>query len=225
MTCQNRLNRSDPRRKAWQRSLATIVMLGGFLAAVPAGAYPPLFGARETRSENLRPFQKWLSALDRHLTEHGMLNGPCTPNGLERCQLHVWRSFLESLQPLDRRAQIDAINTFVNNHPYVADLVNWGTEDYWETPREFLDRNGDCEDYAIAKFLSLRYLGFSNDALRIVVLQDLNLRIHHAILAVYLDGEILALDNQIKAAISTERIRHYKPIYSINEQSWWLHRQ
>lgn len=192
---------------------------------MPAGATPALFGARETRSENLRPFQKWLGMMERHLADTAALNASCTPNGVERCLIHTWRGYLDSLQRLDRRAQVEAVNKFANDHPYVADLVNWGVEDYWETPREFLDRNGDCEDYAIVKFLSLRYLGFDNDALRIVVLQDLNLRIHHAILVVYLDSDVLALDNQIKAVVSTERIRHYKPIYSINEQAWWLHRQ
>jgi predicted transglutaminase-like cysteine proteinase len=206
-------------------ALAAATLLCGLLITLPSEASPPLFGAHETRSENLRPFQKWLGALDRHFSDRKVLDGPCMPSGLERCVLHDWRGFLESLQRLDRRAQVEAINKFVNDHPYVTDLVNWGMDDYWETPREFLERSGDCEDYAIAKFLSLRFLGFDNDSLRIVVLKDLNLQIYHAVLAVYLDGDILALDNQIKTVVSTERIRHYRPIYSINERFWWLHRQ
>lgn len=225
MAHQHRRNEDHHLRMMRRRALAAATLLCGLFIAMPAGASPPLFGARETRSENLRPFQKWLGALDRHFGERTALEGPCVPGGLERCVLQNWRGFLESLQRLDRRAQVEAINKFVNTHPYVTDLVNWGVDDYWETPREFLERNGDCEDYAIAKFLSLRFLGFDNDSLRIVVLKDLNLQIYHAVLAVYLDGDILALDNQIKAVVSTERIRHYRPIYSINERFWWLHRQ
>ena len=58
-----------------------------------------------------------------------------------------------------------------------------------------------------------------------VVLQDLNLRIPHAILIVNVDGRQLVLDNQIPQVVEAATIRHYRPIYSVNETSWWLHRQ
>ena len=48
---------------------------------------------------------------------------------------------------------------------YLEDLANYGLPDYWATPLQFLDRDGDCEDYAIAKFVSLRELGFAADEL------------------------------------------------------------
>lgn len=73
--------------------------------------------------------------------------------------------------------------------------------------------------------MSLRALGFDVAQLRIVVLQDLNLKVAHAILAVEIDGQTWILDNQIKRVIEEERIRHYRPVYSVNEQSWWLHRK
>ena len=60
--------------------------------------------------------------------------------------------------------------------------------------------------------------------MRIVIVQDLNLKVAHAILAVYVDGTIKILDNQIKQVVDAETIRHYRPIYSVNEDAWWLHR-
>ena len=60
--------------------------------------------------------------------------------------------------------------------------------------------------------------------MRIVVMNDMNLKSAHSVLVVYLDGEALILDNQIAQVINAKRIRHYKPIYSINERNWWLHR-
>ena len=57
-----------------------------------------------------------------------------------------------------------------------------------------------------------------------MVLKDLNLKIGHAVLAVYLDDKILILDNQIKVVADSRRIAHYRPVYSINEQHWWRHR-
>ena len=88
----------------------------------------------------------------------------------------------------------------------------------------FRMQNGDCEDYAIAKFMALRALGFENPEMRIVVLNDLNLGIAHAILVVYVDGKALVLDNQIRSVVPADSIRHYQPVYSVNEEGWWLHR-
>ena len=105
-----------------------------------------------------------------------------------------------------------------------TELANWGVEDYWETPNEFLNRDGDCEDFAIAKYKSLRALGLGDDQLRIVVLQDLNLRIAHAVLVVLDGGKAWVLDNQIDQVIDADRIRHYRPYYSINASAYWLHR-
>lgn len=72
--------------------------------------------------------------------------------------------------------------------------------------------------------MSLRALGWDNDHMRIVVLKDLNLDIAHAVLVVYRDGLAWVLDNQIGEVVAADRIRHYRPYYSINEDSWWLHR-
>ena len=89
----------------------------------------------------------------------------------------------------------------------------------------FMTKDGDCEDYAIAKFMSLRQLGFDNGQMRVVVVDDLNLGVAHAILVVYLDGRAFVLDNQIASVVPAEIIRHYRPVYSINEDAWWLHRR
>ena len=43
-------------------------------------------------------------------------------------------------------------------------------------------------------------------------------------LVVYLDGRALVLDNQVPAVVDARMIAHYRAIYSINEQHWWLHR-
>ncbi|MDH5749703.1 MAG: hypothetical protein OEY85_10380, partial [Rhodospirillales bacterium] len=77
---------------------------------------------------------------------------------------------------------------------------------------------------AIAKYLTLRILGWDPDKMRIVVLNDLNLKIAHAVLIVQLDGKYLLLDNQISLVVDSDRVRHYRPIYSVNEHSWWRHK-
>ena len=105
----------------------------------------------------------------------------------------------------------------------MLDIQNYGLEDYWAIPRQFLFNGGDCEDYAIIKFFSLRWLGYPMAELRIVVLQDTNLRVPHAVLAIGQGDDALILDNQVPQALPHRRIVHYVPVYSINAQHWWLH--
>ena len=187
-------------------------------------AYVPLFESREIKSTSLGAFKQWLSVMDRYSRERKLENGPCTDADPPICHLVEWKAFLSGLKGKSRMDQLQEVNRYMNAHPYILDMVNWGVQDYWETPKEFLDRNGDCEDYAIAKFYSMRALGMDNTNLRIVVLQDMNLQIPHAILVAYVDGKAFALDNQIPEVVSTEIIHHYRPFYSINEEAWWLHR-
>lgn len=203
------------------------MMLTGAASTVNASEpiYPPLFGTRETRSTKLGPFQKWVGMLTRQKSERELYDGPCTARRFNRCHLHEWRQLLRDIAGKDRVAQMAAVNSFMNRAPYIEDSVNYGVPDYWATPLQFMDMDGDCEDYAIAKFISLRQLGFPNDQMRIVVLDDTNLGIAHAILVVYIDGHAYVLDNQIPRVVPAEIINHYRPIYSINEDTWWLHRR
>jgi len=71
--------------------------------------------------------------------------------------------------------------------------------------------------------LSLKELGFDTEKMRVVVVQDTNLRTLHAVMSLERDGDILILDNQIKEVISHQHIFHYVPVYSVNESNWWMH--
>ncbi len=200
------------------------------LALLPAAAQgvevdrPRLFGTAETRSDNLKPFTKWTVMLDRYGKERSLEIAPCAQLGALKCRPKVWREYLATVEGKPRRQQVELINSYMNQRTYIEDLPNYGVPDYWATPREFLGKDGDCEDYAIAKYMSLRTLGFKDSELRIVVVQDLNLGVAHAVLIVYLDGQALLLDNQIKMVVDATKVRHYRPYYSINEKSWWLHK-
>lgn len=138
-----------------------------------------------------------------------------------QCDKQSWEVFLHNLQGQPRLQQVQQVNSYINNSHYVRDMVNWGAEDYWETVFEFFNRRGDCEDYAIAKYFSLKKLGFTEDMLRIVVLNDANLGVLHSVLAVYVDGRIYILDNQTQAVLEDKQIHHYQPIYAINAKAWW----
>lgn len=181
-----------------------------------------LFGSTETRQSGLDIFPQWLSVLERHVRED-VPEGNCDSQQFNRCHLKQWLTYLESLKGQSLRRQLNSINQYANQKEYILDIDNYGLEDYWAIPKQFLDRGGDCEDYAITKLLSLRWLGYQQLQSRIVVLQDANLGIPHAVLAVYLDGDALILDNQVNEILSHRNIVHYIPIYSLDEKQWWVH--
>ena len=135
----------------------------------------------------------------------------------------AWLALLRGLEPEARLRQVRAINSFVNRWQYKADDENYGKRDYWATPLEFFRRSGDCEDYAIAKYQSLRLLGLPPEALRLVVVQDTVRDLPHAVLAVYLADEVYILDNLTDAVLPQRRVTNYVPYYSVNEVTRWAH--
>lgn len=193
---------------------------GGLAFATPRN----LFGSNEMRGQNLGFFPQFVDMLQRYAVDLQQRNAPCSSSAEVACVLQDWAAFITSLQGLDLRTQIERVNRFMNDIEYIEDDVNWGMEDYWATPAQFFIRAGDCEDYAIAKYMTLRSLGVPIDAMRIVVLIDNNRGIGHAILAVYVEDDVLVLDNQIQQVVSESSIYHYQPIYSLNERNWWRHR-
>jgi len=200
---------------------AALVLLAAAFGVQPATAASApsdsIFGTKELHSSNLNMFPKWRDALRRFQTELKTCTGSA-------CKTDEWQSFLDKIHDLNPEEQIRAVNRAMNDKPYVTDPVNWHMADYWATPLQFLRKDGDCEDYAISKYMALKALGFQVNDMRIVVLQDTNLGIPHAVLVVFHQGKALVLDNQVSGIVPAERIHHYQPYYSINEEGWWLHR-
>ena len=191
------------------------------LLSPPVTGASGLFGYQENIRTNLSLFPQWLSVLERNITQYTP-DGNCETNRLDQCHLKKWQNFLTRIQSLPQREQLIAVNQFANEHEYILDIENYGIDDYWATPKEFLYNNGDCEDYAIIKMLSLKKLGFDMKKIRLVVLQDTNLRTPHAVLAVESPSDTLIMDNQIDEVISHKYIMHYVPVYAVNEKKWWM---
>ena len=177
--------------------------------------YPKLFGSKEKQSRSLKAFTKWTSMFERFEAGMNQANG--------QNKISALKAELASLQGLPLNKMVSRVNTMMNAKRYVSDSSNYGQNDYWATPVEFLSRGGDCEDFAIAKYTALRMLGVPENRMRIAIVQDQQKNIPHAILIVYTDQGAMILDNQIKNAVSARSVRHYKPIFSINQNAWWLH--
>ena len=138
-------------------------------------------------------------------------------------EINKFRQDLQALKGMPMNKMVTRVNDMMNAKRYVTDKANYGKTDYWATPVEFFKKGGDCEDFAIAKYTALRALGVPENRLRIAIVQDLKKNIPHAVLIVYTDQGPMLLDNQIKTAMKADRVSHYKPIFSINQNAWWLH--
>lgn len=207
-------------------ALATIA-LWMLAVATPAAAerfYPALFRTSEVRSSDEHEFTHWIAMLDRQVSEDANGDAPCTPAGPRAaCAVREWLDFIAAERGHEPMAQLAEVNAHLNRHRYILDVVNYGIANYWATPREFAVNNGDCKDFAVAKYFTLRRLGWAVADLRVVVLQDMNLQVPHAVTVVYVGDRAYLLDNQIRDVVPADAVRHYRPFYSINEAHWWLH--
>lgn len=183
-----------------------------------------LFGSTEISADRLTALPQWARVLSKMKTERRQFRAcldnqaACTAAGLRS-----WREVAASTAGKPEIEVLKTVNAYFNRWPYKIDRELYGVSEFWATPREFMKRSGDCEDYAIAKFFVLRDLGYANDKLRIVILMDRIRRVGHAVLAVYALGDILILDSLTDLIFSHRKYRHYVPQYSMNETTRWAH--
>lgn len=115
-------------------------------------------------------------------------------------------------------------NSFWNLVPYYNDKTHWGREDFWATPIETLGSNGgDCEDYSIGKYFTLKELGIPIQKLRIVYVRALNWNEPHMVLAYYPepDADPFILDNMTNEILPASKRTDLYPIFSFNDDDLW----
>ena len=168
----------------------------------------------------LQSVPRWLDALRRNTAAPLF-----TDETVKLSATQTWKSFKESLRKLKPLPQLKAVNSFWNQWPYRTDPEVYGKPDYWATPREFRSKSGDCEDFCIAKYFTLKEVGWRTEDMRIVVVMETIRRIGHAVLAVRLDGKIYILDVLSKNVLEHSVVRNYVPQFSVNEQYKWMHMQ
>jgi predicted transglutaminase-like cysteine proteinase len=118
------------------------------------------------------------------------------------------------------RAQLENINQGVNLAiRYVSDRMQHGVADRWSSAlSSFATGQGDCEDYAIAKYAALSEAGFAAEDLRLVLVRDRTVREDHAVLAVRHDGKWLIMDNRSALLREDSEISSFTPLFAINHR-------
>ena len=142
-----------------------------------------------------------------------------------RARLVTWEDILRNDGGSDSE-KLEKINSFFNKNIFFVDDINlYGVKDYWATPVEFLSRGaGDCEDFAIAKYFSLKIMGVAEEKLRIAYVKALQQNIFHMVMLYYSTpgAEPLILDNLIDSIKPASERRDLLPIFTFNGAGLWL---
>src|SRR5882672_7239277 len=162
---------------------------------------------------------KWLGVqrrLDDEMVQLALCEGD--RDGCVSAAALQFLAIVDAAKARDGRGRLGEINRAINLaiRP-MSDLAQYGEIDVWSSPLATLARGaGDCEDYAIAKFVALRLAGISPDDLRIVIMHDTLYGEDHAVAAARLDGRWLTLDNRRMAMVEDADVRNYWPLYVID---------
>lgn len=152
------------------------------------------------------------------------LYGPTTPTAQRN--IDAWEALLKQPPSSDIHATLNRVNQFFNSRiRFTDDISVWGQQDYWATPVEALRKGaGDCEDYAIAKYFTLRQLGVPASQLRITYVKALQLNQAHMVLTWYStpDAVPLVLDNLKPNILPASARSDLLPVYSFNGEGLWI---
>jgi predicted transglutaminase-like cysteine proteinase len=116
------------------------------------------------------------------------------------------------------RARIGVINRAINLaiRP-TSDLAQWGVEDRWSSPLVTLGSGrGDCEDYAIAKYVALREAGVDENDVRLVIVRDLASGNDHAVVTTRIDDKWIVLDNRRLTLVEDVEMPRVRPLFVLD---------
>jgi predicted transglutaminase-like cysteine proteinase len=147
---------------------------------------------------------------------------------IARTRLEGWRSLIHAADELSDLEKLQRVNEFFNQVTFINDIDHWGVEDYWATPTQLLTSNGgDCEDFSIAKYFTLRQMGIPADHLRLTYVKAIKLNQAHMVLTYFKTPGVdpLVLDNLVDKIQKASSRDDLLPVYSFNAEGLWLARE
>ncbi|MFP4209003.1 MAG: transglutaminase-like cysteine peptidase [Wenzhouxiangella sp.] len=143
-----------------------------------------------------------------------------------------WKLLLEETRSEAAEEQLNRVNAFFHrNVRYQIDQQLYGEEDYWASPLETLGHGrGDCEDWAIAKYISLRHLGIPDRHLRLIYVRAQiggprsPVSQAHMVLGYYPtpNAEPIILDSLISNVLPASERTDLSPVFSFNADGLWV---
>jgi len=136
-----------------------------------------------------------------------------------------WEDLVRGSRGIPERDKLELVNLFFNKRIwFLEDREHWHRKDYWATPMETMATlGGDCEDFVIAKYFTLREIGVADRRLRLTYVRSTLVDTPHMVLAYYptQDSEPVVLDNLMDAIKPASKRRDLTPVYSFNGRSLW----
>jgi predicted transglutaminase-like cysteine proteinase len=186
--------------------------------APPAGKEP--FGLFTFRAPEGMLWRKWRGVEADMAREQTVLDR-CREDA-ESCPSYAaqFLRLIDAVKAKSGRARLEEANRAVNAAiRYVSDYAQFGEADRWSAPlATFATAKGDCEDYAIAKYVALREAGFPQEELRLVLVRDRAVRQDHAVLAARFDDRWLILDNRRSELLADSDASSFTPLFAINHR-------
>lgn len=179
--------------------------------------FPVLLGATTAEQWDITPQQ---------LDKIGSRFGPDA-----KTRINSWLTLIQSYKNAPEKDKLEAVNHYFNLMRFVSDNEQWGTNDYWATPVEFLIASGgDCEDFSMAKYFTLKAMGVPVERMRLTYV-----RAHtpnpvsqaHMVLSYFpsQEAEPLVLDNLVNDIRPASQRPDLTPVYSFNGDGLWLAKQ
>ncbi len=136
-----------------------------------------------------------------------------------------WQSLINDDTSTNDLEKLSKVNNFFNQQEFISDLLLWKENDYWATPVEFLTQNGgDCEDFSIAKYFTLKKLGIDEDKLNLTYAKAVKLNQAHMVVTYYAqsNADPLILDNLDQTIKPASERSDLLPVFSFNGIGLWL---
>ncbi len=143
-------------------------------------------------------------------------------------RLQAWQQLVNDNIGQPESVQLTNVNNFFNEVRFIDDIDHWKQKDYWATPIEMLSTDaGDCEDYTIAKYFTLKALGVSEKKLYLTYVKAIRLNQAHMVLTYFKTPQStpLVLDNINKHILKATKRDDLVPVYSFNGDGLWLSKQ
>jgi len=141
-------------------------------------------------------------------------------------RVEQWQVLMLKVKNLPEQKKLIQVNDFFNQHiKFIDDIKLWNVKDYWATPLELLTKGaGDCEDYSIAKYFTLKEVGVSEEKMRITYVKALKLNQAHMVLTYFSTARAvpIVLDNLIADIKPATQRTDLLPVYSFNGSGLWL---
>lgn len=161
---------------------------------------------------------KWTTVKKRLAAEHKILEWCRADVGQCPAAATSFLALLDKAQAKKGWLRIAEVNRAINlNIRPMSDRAQYGVGDLWATPLMlFASHRGDCEDYAIAKYVALREVGIAEDDIRLVIVRDHAAHEDHAVTAVRYDGQWRLLDNRSLAIRTDVATAEFEPLFVID---------